>query len=338
MLPEPKILFQQLQTVAGTAGGARERFQLLVTDLVMVEHPGADEVEAPGGQDWGIDTFVGRLDTTITVWQSKFFMDWSGETQRKQVRDSFSQIVSKAKSNGITLQAWILALPINLPPAERKWFDTWSSKQATVHGLTIELWGGAQLRHKLMRPDAAHVYDAYFVANAGRSLSAESVSVSDNLAEFDDALFVRQLVVAGQVETDAARGMFFAADALVRDIAAREDPRSIAAIAELHLEVHHVWQQQFNAAVEHADAVGRMPGLIDGVLKGAEAIGDPEGLRLRPAHRRGVAHRLVEDAKAGWVTHWRAVAVEHANTHTVSVPVGATPDALDGSAMAVSEP
>ena len=54
-----------------------------------------------------------------------------------------------------------------------------------------------------------------------------------------------------------------------------------------------------------------MPGLIDNVLQDAGSCADPEGLRLRPAHRKGVVHRLVENAKAGWVRHWRTVAENH---------------------------
>jgi len=135
---------------------------------------------------------VGRLDSAISVWQSKFFMDWTGETQRKQVRESFKQIVAKAKAHGVSLDVWILALPINLSPTERKWFDTWSSKQANTHGMTIELWGGTQLRHKLMRPDAEHLYTAYFTGTPGSHAAAESVSTSDNLSEFDDALFANR--------------------------------------------------------------------------------------------------------------------------------------------------
>lgn len=333
MLPEPKILFQQLQTLAGTEGGARERFQMLVTDLVKLEHPTADEVEGPGGQDWGIDTFVGSLDDAITVWQSKFFMAWTGDVQRKQVRDSFKQVLTRASENGITLNVWILAMPINLAPEERKWFDTWSVKQRRDHGVTILLWGGTELRHKLLRADAADVRREYF-ETIKATTGVEGVATSDDLSEFDDALFVRQLHEAGLVETDAARGLFFAADALFRDIAARGDSEALDAIKELHLEVHNIWEQCFNGALSAADANGRMTGLIDRVIKEAGGVADPAGLRLRPAHRRGVAHRLVEDAQAGWVTHWRKVADDH---KAATEPKGIAEEAGALEAAGVSE-
>jgi hypothetical protein len=129
--------------------------------------------------------------------------------------------------------------------------------------------------------------------------------------DFESALFVRQLKEAGHVENDAARGLFFAAEALVRDINARDDDAGIAALDELHLEIHSIWENHFNARLEMAGEDGRMAGLVSQVINGAAVCPDPHGITLRPAHRKGVAHRLVENAQAGWVRHWRDIATEH---------------------------
>lgn len=115
-LPPPSILFNRLQYEAGSEAGAREVFQSLITDLVAVRYPTANEVAGPGGGDWGIDTYVGRLDDSAVVWQSKFFLSWRGEDQRGQVRDSFNQLIRKAASEGFTVNAWTLCVPCVLPP------------------------------------------------------------------------------------------------------------------------------------------------------------------------------------------------------------------------------
>jgi len=128
VLPEPKVLFGRLQYDARTEAGGRGVFQMLVTDLVTVRCPTANEVAGPGGGDWGIDTYVGRLDGTVVVWQSKFFLDWKGEDQRGQVRDSFNRVMAKASQEGFRVDAWTLCVPCVLPPAEQKWFDTWAAK------------------------------------------------------------------------------------------------------------------------------------------------------------------------------------------------------------------
>jgi hypothetical protein len=309
-LPTVPVLFKKLEFDTGSAAGARAVFQTMITDIVAVKHPTANEVAGPGGSDWGIDTYVGRLDHNIAVWQSKFFLDWKGEDQRKQVRESFNQLMKKATEEGLTVRAWTLCIPCDLPPDEQKWFDGWKSRTIRKHKVLIELWNGTGLRRLLMQPDAAAVRREYFEAGPIPAPSPPVATPTD-IRSFDEALFVRQLEAAGHLETDAARGMFFAAEALVRAMAANEDKVGTAGLEEVHLEVQGLWEQRFNAAVPGADADGRMPGLVNSVLDAAANCPDPDGLRLRPAHRRGIAHRLVEDTRAGWVTHWRDIAASH---------------------------
>jgi hypothetical protein len=283
---------------------------MLVTDLVAVRHATANEVAGPGGGDWGIDTYVGRLDDSVVVWQSKFFLDWKGEDQRGQVRGSFNDLMGKAADEGFHVDAWTLCVPCILPPTEQKWFDTWKAKSVRTHKVKIDLWNGVRLRRYLMQDDAEQVRRTYFTS-ASEQRGAEPVALASDLGAMDNALFVRQLQEAGHLETDAARGMFFAVEALARDLAARGNYAGVAALAELHLEVQGLWEERFNAGLPRSDERGRIAGLVNQVLQDAAQCPDPEGLKLRPAHRRGVAHRLVENARAGWVRHWREIAGGH---------------------------
>lgn len=309
MLPEASVLFGRFQYEAGTEAGARVMFQGLITDLVTLRHPGASEVAGPGGGDWGIDTYVGRLDDTVVVWQSKYFLAWNGEDQRKQVRGSFKQVMDKARSENFAVDAWTLCVPCVLAPGEQQWFDGWAARMKREYGVAITLWNGVRLRQFLMQADARDVYNAYFSGTEEQHL--EPVRILRDASSLSDALFVRQLEEAGHVETDAARGLFFAAEALARDLAAAGNTAGTAALEELHLEIQALWEDQFNARVAGADSAGRMPDLVGEVLRAAAQCVDPAGLRVRPAHRKGVAHRLVEDMRAGWVRHWREIAADH---------------------------
>jgi hypothetical protein len=246
----------------------------------------------------------------VAVWQSKFFMTWNGEDQRKQVRGSFQQLMEKAQSQNFVVDAWTLCVPCVLAPGEQQWFDRWAARAKRDHGVVINLWNGVRLRRFLMQADAADVYKSYFTGEETQ-LQVEPLRTLQNVSSLSDALFVRQLEEAGHVETDAARGLFFAAEALARDLAAAGNAAGIAALEELHLEVQSLWEEQFNARLSGADSAGRMPDLVGEVLRGAAKCADPAGLRVRPAHRKGIAHRLVEDMRAGWVRHWRDVAAAH---------------------------
>jgi hypothetical protein len=308
LLASPRALFGRLLYEAGTESGARETFQMLVTDLVMARYTTANEVAGPGGSDWGIDTYVGKLDDSIVVWQSKFFLDWKRDIHRAPVRDSFNQVVKKAKEKGFEIDAWTLCVPCILPPEEQRWFDTWAAKsKRTSEVKGIELWNGVKLRKFLMQEDVSDVRNSYFPP-AAKTTTSVPVAISADVGFLEAALFVRQLQEAGNMETDAARGLFFAAEALARDLSARGDAVGVATLEELHLEIHNIWENKFNSALLCADDAGRIPGLVDQVLQGAAMCSNPEGLQLRPAHRKGAVHRLVENARAGWVRHWREIA------------------------------
>ncbi|NGY66485.1 hypothetical protein G7043_47155 [Lentzea sp. NEAU-D13] len=219
-------------------------------------------------------------------------------------------------------------MPCILPPDEQQWFDRWAAREGRKHAVKITMWNGVELRRQLMQPDAANVYRIHFTGNGAQP--AEQVRMLADVSGLGDALFVRQLEEAGNVETDAARGLFFAAEALARDLASAGNEVGVNALNELHLDVQSLWEQHFNARVAAADDEGRMQGLVDQVLLEAGQWCDPEGLKLRPAHSKGVVHRLVEDARAGWVRHWRHIAAAHqgpAASDTIAAQLEADPSA-----------
>lgn len=330
-LPDCRALFVRFLSDSGDDAAARTRFQRLVTDLVIVRIPEASEVAFPGGGDWGIDTYVGSLDTDIVVWQSKFFTSW-GKTQQAEIRGSFKQVIEKAAQQGFTVTAWTLCVPSVLPPDQQKWFDNWSKKQSRETGVRVDLWNGVRIRAALQQADARHLRELYLPDHAPAG-SDVPVAALANPAVLSDALFVVQLEAAGRMETDAAKGFYFAAEAMARDVAGRGVASEVSALTEAELEAHGVWERTFNAKSESASEDGRMVGLVDDVDTDVGNLAAAADLRLRPAHRRGLVHRLVEGARAGWVTHWRDVAVAHKGT-----PAGAaleqSGELTDGSVAA----
>jgi len=330
VLAEPGLLFQRFEQDAGTAGGARANFQMLVTNLVKVQYPDATSVEGSGGRDWGIDTFVGQLaGGDIRIWQSKFVLTWTEHSQG-QVRKSFNDAVKNAEAKKYTIKRWTLVVPCILPPDQMAWFEGFAKRNEKKTGIAIDLWNGEELRHQLIRADAIDVRREYFphtlppVATSTAVPTAEPVQTPDDVAQFEGALFLHQLRAAGRTETDAACAIFYATEALVRDYEARGQDDALASMDELHLEVQEIWEKHFNNEAPSAPADGRMPHLVDLVINEAASCADPPGITLRPAHKKGTAHRLVENVRAGWVTDWREVAKAHAlaTAEKPSAPVG----------------
>lgn len=341
-LAEPELLFARFTQGALTVSGARAQFELFVLDLVKVEHPTANTVKGKGGRDWGIDTLVGSLSGgRLAIWQCKYVPAWEDDGPRGQVRDSFKSAVDHATEHKYTIATWTLCVPCALAPVEQKWFDGWASRQKRDTGIEIAISNGYDLRHKLLFEDNKPVRAEYFpdTLPSGEATAllerVHNIDETADLAQFDGALFVKQLHEAGEAETDSARGLFFATDALVRDYEAKADAAALAALRELHVDAHRIWEQRFNAESPNAGGDGRIPGLHGRVMNDVEGRPDPAGMRvkLRGAHRMGAVHRLVEDEKAGWVIHWRDVVKAHRSTGSSA---GVVPELVENPVIAVT--
>lgn len=317
-MPDVPQLFARFDSDAGSDGAARDIFQMLVTDLVKVKYPDATTVEGPGNRDWGIDTVRGQLaGGSVFIWQSKYILEWQTAAPQSQVRSSFRSAVKHADEEKYKITAWTLVVPCKLAPGQLKWFQEWAKRESKKTGIAIGLWDGTELRNQLITRDALDVRREYFPHTTPQATVAtgihpsERVALTEDTSQFEGALFVRQLREAGNPETDSACAHFFATDALIRDYEAKGQDDAVASMAELHLEVHDIWELHFNQELATAQDGGRMPRLLPLVIEAAATCPNPPGLHLARAHKKGTAHRLVEQKKAGWVTYWREIAASH---------------------------
>ncbi len=305
----------ELLAAQGVEAG-RARFERLVTDIVKVIHPTAREVK-PNPGDWGIDTFVGRLDGgTIAVWQSKFFLDDVGKSQQAQIRKSFKSVLDSAGANGFVVGSWTLAMSGTLDAACAKWWDGWSVRQRREHGVEVQLWDEAEFRSLLMKPDFAHVRSQYFgesptaVTNSEREV--QELAAPD---EFDGALFIAQLHAADILNDGPARRAFFNAEVMTRDINERESAIELAELSKIRSVIEQKWHTRFEAArADGPEAGGRLPRLYPAVCTAIEDYHTRQPsslLRDSLIHRTGLIHHLAEDGQVGWVDHFSSIAADH---------------------------
>jgi hypothetical protein len=311
---EPPINFAAHQFRAGNMAGARDDFEHMLAMLIGAIHPGARLIAANPG-DWGIDVLAGDLAGLVVVWQSKYFWPAVARTHQRQIRHSFDSAVAAAARNGYRLARWVLCVPSSMDAPTAQWWDRWRVRSQRETGVMIELWHESVLRRLLIMPDAAHVrrhyYDPYVPAQVPR------VPVRDVAAPvataLDTALFVRQLRAAGHVEVAAAKREFFNADLMAREITDKAVPAEVDALAEADGLVHGIWESRFNAAGAQRPADPLLPGLHSDVMTDIrESTAFSPLLPAGPVHRCGLMHRVVEDRRAGWVTHWREIAARPA--------------------------
>jgi hypothetical protein len=313
---EPPINFAAHQFRAGNISGAREDFEQMLAMLIAAIHPGARLISANPG-DWGIDVLLGDLSGLVVIWQAKYF--WPSVTRAKQanIRESFNSAVTHAERNGYQVQRWVLCVPSSMDAPTAKWWDGWRTRKQRETGVVIDLWHETELRNLLITPDAAHVrrhyYDPY-VPNVVPEQRRAPVRPVDEAAEtgLDRALFVRQLRAAAHVEVAAAKREFFNAELMVREVTDKGLPAELDALSEADAVVHGIWEAGFNLATQRRPVDPLLPGLHADVMREIRgSVAFPDALRAGPVHRCGLMHRVVDDRRAGWVTHWREVIREH---------------------------
>lgn len=309
------ISFEQL-IGSGGKEGARTTFQRLIAQLVALSYKGVKMLDAKSG-DWGLDVIVGEIDEILSVWQAKCFVDGVGETQKNQIRESFSQVMKKAQEEGFSVDVWTLCIPVDLDPDVLKWWTGWKKRLEKEHDVRIELWDRTGLEKTLLSPDAAHIREVYFPA-AGAKPKPNAPPPIEDLPEdvsYEDMLFIKQLQAAQIVELDSAKQQFFNAEALAREVADKRVAEHMQALQAERADLRSMWEDRYNrACVEPDGADSLLPELHPDVMEAIERRHDSGRVEVLPMHlihRKGAMHQIVENGSAGWVQDFRAVAEAH---------------------------
>ena len=299
----------------GGEPAARDKFERLVQAIVGEIYSTAKGIR-PNPGDWGIDTYVGQLSAgTIGVWQAKYFRTEIGQSQKAQIRESFTSLRDHAARKGFVADSWILAVPCQLSGDETQWWVRWAKKQQRETGVTISLWDGPHIERLLLKPDLAPIRQQFFGRAPGEPVAARPITEPPDPAEFDDALFVAQLRAANISVDKPARLAFFNADALARDVEAREVPGELQALSNLSHTLHAKWHTKFEEARALSDGTtNQLPLLYPNVMSDVAVFHrDEPSLELRDTlvHRLGLVHHLVDRGDAGWVDDFETVRNRH---------------------------
>lgn len=310
----PVISFEQLIGDGGKEG-AREKFERLVAQLVRLQFRTVKRVEANPG-DWGLDVLVGEIDGVISIWQAKFFIDGFDKPQQAQVRDSFGQLVAQAEQRGFAVDVWTLCIPVDLDAKNLSWWTTWSKKKEREAGIRIQLWDRTELEGLLLTPDATHLRSAFFPTSPARADAIAPLAVVDvpSDVDFDDMLFIKQLVAAKIREHDSAKQQFFNAELLSREVADKRVPDHMLALQGEQADLRSIWEDRYNRACAEASDGGLLPALHADVMEAIERRHDGAGIQVLPMHlihRKGAMHQIVDTGSAGWVRDFRAIAKTH---------------------------
>jgi len=306
--------FRYLRDSHGDAG-ARDIFEKICAQLLAAIFSSDSHPIKTFPGDEGIDILVGDFSKPIEDYQCKYFLDGIGDSQKKQIRESFKTAVD---SKTYQMKKWILCVPCILTIEEFKWWSNWRSKNQEQHQITIELWDGEYLLSELK---ARSIYDNLFdndiklrLDEIYTALLEIKQRVCDEIIVFikdpsqlgyQEAIFVKKLECAQIREIDGCKRDFFNAELSEHAILSKRNDASIRMLQNLKFKVFSLWQDAYRLEQDAADGNALLGRIYDRIL-------DLDTTTLNiPLHemnifaKKGILHQWAEDCSIGWLSDYR---------------------------------
>lgn len=152
--------WDNFERIHGTPGGSREAFEGICLDLIRKKYERETNVQKikPHKGDHGIDIYVNNIGVEpIHIYQCKYFRDSLGDSQKKQIRDSFSTVVCDEEYE---VSEWTLLLPLDMSINENLWWCQWKKKVSKrIPNIKISCLCGRALIQEIID---YNLYEKYF--------------------------------------------------------------------------------------------------------------------------------------------------------------------------------
>lgn len=161
--------WDNFERIHGTPGGSREAFEGICLDLVRKKYEKETNVQKIKSHkgDHGIDIYVNNIGVEpIHIYQCKYFRDSLGDSQKKQIRDSFSTVVCDEEYE---VSEWTLLLPLDMSFDENLWWCRWKEKVSErIPNIKISCLCGHALIQEIID---YNLYEKYFGESINREAS-----------------------------------------------------------------------------------------------------------------------------------------------------------------------
>lgn len=291
--------------------GARNIFENICVQIFQHEYgPEAKAVRLSQG-DGGIDVLVGDLPSPKRICQCKFFPNEIGNSQKKQITDSFE----KATSN-YSPENWLLCLPLILNKEELLWWSKWKAEREDSN-LKIELYDGSNLIGKLKDFKMySQVFDDDIRNALQRILNDMSAfkevvaneiiygydDVENIVVDYQDYIFVKMLESANVKDTDACIIDFYNAEIAMHTELSKDAVKGLRTYNNLKNKIHSLWRTQYRLVSDTNDGNN----LLGNVY---QRIEDMESTVLKASSysllaKNGILHQLADEKKLGWIENY----------------------------------
>jgi hypothetical protein len=290
--------------------GARYIFESACDKTFKKEFGNSFAVECNPG-DEGIDVFVGNFDEPLIVYQCKFFVESIGDSQKKQIRDSFN---TAFKSTEYELKEWNLCIPKALDIDEHKWWATWKKKTTKKTGIEIDLLDSTALlgllrKHKVDE-EVFDLEDRGMIKEIHQHLIEREKTIKEVLSkppelDYSHSVFISKLNSANITEHhNSYERQFFNAEILEKSILSKGVERDVTELSSLKLNVHDLWLTQYTKHAEEADG-NKLLGNINERVEDLNESALKTSLNISVVEKKGLLHQYADSCQVGWVKDYK---------------------------------
>ncbi len=313
--------FRYLRDQHGDAG-AREIFENICTQLMHACFGSdAHNIRVSKG-DEGIDILIGDFEKSIENYQCKYFIDGLGDSQKKQIRDSFKRAI---EAPDYKMKKWVLCVPCTLDAKEFKWWSEWSNQKHKIHGIEVSLFDGGYLISQLKKYD---IYNAVFDDDMRQKLDqilsyieSEKIRISNEIIlllddvdmdNYDDMLFVKKLENAKIELIDGCKRDFFNAEFAEYIIKSKGDSERVRLFNNLKSKIYGFWQTQYRRYQDEENG-------NELLTRTYERIEDADTTTLSCSPlpevsllaKKGILHQWAEECSIGWLKDYKSKLEEY---------------------------
>ncbi|MBN2597801.1 MAG: hypothetical protein JXR82_13590 [Marinifilaceae bacterium] len=290
--------------------GARYIFESACEKTFKKEFENSFAVECNPG-DEGIDIFVGNFDEPIIVYQCKFFIYSIGESQRKQIRDSFK---TAYESKAYELKEWNLCVPKALNIDEHRWWATWKKKTTKKYNIKIELLDSTSLlgflrKHKVDE-EVFGLEDSRLIADIHKYLIERENTIKEVLSkpteiDYRNSVFISKLNSANIKEHHINyERQFFNAEILEKTLLSKGIEKDINELSSLKLNVHDLWLTQYTKHADKEDG-NNLLGNVNERIEDLNESALKTSLNISVLEKKGILHQFADNCEIGWVKNYK---------------------------------
>lgn len=307
--------FRYLRDQHGDAG-ARDVFEKICTQLLQARYgENAHNIRVSRG-DEGIDILIGDFQSPIENYQCKYFMDGIGNSQKTQIKDSFSRAIH---ANDYSMSKWVLCVPCSLSASEFKWWSEWRGQQQKIYGIEMSLFDGAYLISELKK---YNIYNQAFDEDIREKLDeildnmkAEKTRLAEEIIimladisqdDYDDMIFVKKLENAKVEMIEGCKRDFFNAEFAEYIIRSKGDSMRIRLLENLKRKVYDFWETQYRRYQDDDSGNELLTRTYERIEDADTAALSCSSLpEVSLAAKKGMLHQWAEECSIGWLRNYR---------------------------------